>query len=213
MPKRRQRRGGAAMAEEPDHSSIHAHMRVLPTALAGRYRLLQRVSSLFPPSVSRPGDTMTLSTATVGGGGGGGGKLADVCFQPVSQQSLPERYRPRVAAAVKGFLTRRLLRTERVQRLRRTAKLRSARYELHDVCFSLSAAERMQLISWDRELARERELKQQDTAESQREAAGARIRSGQRPSAAGELTPQRRPAQLRTTKPQRGSKTTTSWRR
>ncbi|KAK0152929.1 Centriolar coiled-coil protein [Merluccius polli] len=176
-------------------------------ALAERYHLLQRMSSLCPPSVSHPGDTATLSVGVGGGGGGGGGELSDVCFQPV-EQSLPERYRPLVAAAVKGFLTRRLLRTDRVEQLRRTAKdtqqflqafeqqspgrgelcsrqdmllwervtlqLRSARYELHDVCFSLSAAERMQLISWDRELARDRELKQQQaTAESHRTPAGA----------------------------------------
>lgn len=42
-------------------------------------------------------------------------------------------------------------------------QLRAARYELYDVFFSLSAGERMQLISWDRELARERELRRQVT--------------------------------------------------
>lgn len=42
-------------------------------------------------------------------------------------------------------------------------QLRAARYEVHDIFFSLSAGERMQLINWDRELARERELRRQVT--------------------------------------------------
>ncbi|XP_051529285.1 uncharacterized protein si:ch73-100l22.3 isoform X6 [Myxocyprinus asiaticus] len=104
--------------------------------------------------------------------------------------------RPLVAAVVKGFLTRRLLHTERVSQLIRTIKdtrefllsfqhqtpvrgefssrhdlmlqervtlqLRAARYELHDVFFNMSSCERMQLISWDRELTRDRKLKQHD---------------------------------------------------
>ncbi|XP_026159551.1 uncharacterized protein cp110 isoform X2 [Mastacembelus armatus] len=114
-------------------------------------------------------------------------------LQPSSP--LSEHYRPLLLAAVKGFLTRRLLRTERVAQLVRTIRdtqqflqafqeqspsrgelssrqdlllqervtlqLRAARYEVYDIFFSLSARERMQLISWDRELARERELRQQ----------------------------------------------------
>ncbi|KAM7418739.1 hypothetical protein PAMA_016047 [Pampus argenteus] len=147
-------------------------------ALAVRYRLLQSVSLPCSMSSSRLGDTMTFST--------------------LSQQpscSLPERCRPLLVAAVKGFLTRRLLRTERVVQLVRTIvdtqrflqafqqqspgrgelcsrqdlllqervtlQLRAARYELYDIFFSLSAGERMHLISWDRELARERELRRQ----------------------------------------------------
>ncbi|KAM7393844.1 hypothetical protein PAMP_020682 [Pampus punctatissimus] len=146
-------------------------------ALAERYRLLQSVSLPCSMSSSRLGDTMTFSTPS----------------QPSS--SLPERCRPLLVAAVKGFLTRRLLRTDRVVQLVRTVgdtqrflqafqqqspgrgelcsrqdlllqervtlQLRAARYELYDIFFSLSAAERMQLISWDRELARERELRRQ----------------------------------------------------
>lgn len=42
-----------------------------------------------------------------------------------------------------------------------TLQLRAARYEVSDIFFSLSARERMQLISWDRELAQERELRRQ----------------------------------------------------
>lgn len=40
-------------------------------------------------------------------------------------------------------------------------QLRAARYEVYDIFFSLSAGERMRLISWDRDLARERELRRQ----------------------------------------------------
>ncbi|KAF7658654.1 hypothetical protein LDENG_00009650 [Lucifuga dentata] len=146
-------------------------------ALAVRYLLLQNVSFPCPKSSSSFGDTLTFPSF----------------FQPPS--SLPERYCPLVLATVKGFLTRRLLRTDRVAQLRRTIKdtqqflqafqqqspgraefcckqdvllqervalqLRAARYEVYDIFFSLSAAERMQMISWDRELARERELRLQ----------------------------------------------------
>lgn len=42
-------------------------------------------------------------------------------------------------------------------------QLRAARYEVYDIFFSLTARERMQLISWDRELAREKELRRQVT--------------------------------------------------
>ncbi|XP_056136887.1 uncharacterized protein LOC130113325 isoform X2 [Lampris incognitus] len=109
--------------------------------------------------------------------------------------SFPECCRPLVLAAVKGFLTRRLLRTERVAQLLRTIKdtqqflqvferqtpgrgefcsrqdfllqervtlqLRSARYEVYGIFFCMSAGERMRLISWDRELVREREVRRQ----------------------------------------------------
>ncbi|XP_041641939.1 uncharacterized protein si:ch73-100l22.3 isoform X2 [Cheilinus undulatus] len=115
-------------------------------------------------------------------------------LQPSS--TLSERCRPLLLAAVKGFLTRRLMKTERVAQLARTIRdtkqllqalqqqqspgrgdfskrqdlllqhraalqLRAARYEVNDIFFSLSARERMQLISSDRELVRERELRQQ----------------------------------------------------
>ncbi|KAG9334567.1 hypothetical protein JZ751_007503 [Albula glossodonta] len=107
--------------------------------------------------------------------------------------ALPGVWRPLLAAAVKGYLTRRLLRTERLAQLQRTVKdtqhfllslqaqtpgrgelggrqdlllqervllqLCSARYEVHDIFFMLSPAERMQIISSDRQLLREREMK------------------------------------------------------
>ncbi|KAI3352877.1 hypothetical protein L3Q82_019454 [Scortum barcoo] len=146
--------------------------------LAVRYRLLQSVSFPCSMSGSRLGDTLTFSTIS----------------QP-SSPSLSERCRPLLLAAVKGFLTRRLLKTERVAQLVRTIRdtqqflqalqqqspgrgelcsrqdlllqervtlqLRAARYEVNDIFFSLSARERMQLIGWDREVAREREHRRQ----------------------------------------------------
>ncbi|XP_034389088.1 uncharacterized protein si:ch73-100l22.3 [Cyclopterus lumpus] len=146
-------------------------------ALAVHYRHLQ--SGSFPCSMSSShfGDKLTSSTLS----------------QPSS--SLSELYRPLLLAAVKGFLARRLLKTERVAQLVRTIRdtsqfllalqrqspgrgefssrqdlllqervtlqLRAARFEVHDIFFSLSAGERMELISWDRELAKERELRRQ----------------------------------------------------
>uniref|UniRef100_A0A8K9XFH4 Centriolar coiled-coil protein of 110 kDa n=1 Tax=Oncorhynchus mykiss TaxID=8022 RepID=A0A8K9XFH4_ONCMY len=106
-----------------------------------------------------------------------------------SPRCLSVCYGPLVAAAVKGYLTRRLLHTERVGQLlctikdtqqflqsfqpqspgrdsrqdlvlqeRVTLQLRSARYEVQDI-FCLSAGDRMQIISWDRQLARDREMR------------------------------------------------------
>ncbi|XP_029363204.1 uncharacterized protein cp110 isoform X2 [Echeneis naucrates] len=152
-------------------------------ALAARYRLLQSMSFPCSMSTSRLRDTLTFSTLSQ------------------SSSTLSERYRPLLSAAIRGFLTRRLLRTDRVAQLVRTIRdtqkfllafqrqspgrgefwsrqdlllqervtlqLRAARYEVYDIFFSLSAGERMQLISWDRELARERELKRQTLRTSQ----------------------------------------------
>ncbi|CAL9700649.1 unnamed protein product [Knipowitschia caucasica] len=144
-------------------------------ALAVRYSLLQSVSLPCSVSTSRLGDTLTFPT--------------------LSQLPLPVHYRHLLSAIAKGFLTRRLLKTERVAQLVRTARdthqflqafqkhspnkglpsrqdlflqervtlqLRAARYEIHDIFFSLSPREKMQLISIDRDLARERAFKQQN---------------------------------------------------
>ncbi|XP_061844050.2 uncharacterized protein cp110 isoform X1 [Nerophis lumbriciformis] len=143
-------------------------------ALAAHYHLPQRSS--FPCSTSG-GDTLPLSQR--------------IC-QPSSEHL--ERWRLLLLAAVKGYLTRRLLRTERVTQLVRTVgdtqqflqafqqqiakgdmcskedrllqqrvslQLRVARYELYYIFFSLSVAERMQLISLDRELVRDRVFRRQ----------------------------------------------------
>ncbi|KAM9856940.1 uncharacterized protein cp110 [Aulostomus maculatus] len=148
----------------------------LQQQLALRYHLLQNLS--FPCSVSssRLGDTLTFSTLA----------------QPTS--TFPVHCRPLLLAAVKGFLTRRLLRTDRVKQMMRTItdtqtflqafqpqstsrgeicsrqdlllwervtlQLRAARYEIFDIFFCLPVGERMQLISRDRELVKERALRQ-----------------------------------------------------
>ncbi|XP_033828018.2 uncharacterized protein si:ch73-100l22.3 [Periophthalmus magnuspinnatus] len=146
--------------------------------LAARYHLLQSMSLPCSMSTSRLGDTVTFPTLS----------------QP-SSLPLPEHYRHLLSAVAKGFLTRRLLKTERVAQLVRTVRdtyqflqafqkhspnkgppsrqdlmlqervtlqLRATRYEIHDIFFSLATRERMQLISIDRDLARERELKRQN---------------------------------------------------
>lgn len=151
--------------------------------LAARYHVLHRVSLPYSMSTSRLGDAVTFPTLS----------------QPLPSP-LPEHYRHLLSAAAKGFLTRRLLKTERVAQLVRTVRdtqqflkvfqqqspnkglcsrhdlvlqervtlqLRAARYELYDIFFSLSAGERMQLISMDRDLARERELRRQNGAGGQ----------------------------------------------
>ncbi|XP_077462129.1 uncharacterized protein cp110 [Stigmatopora argus] len=155
------------------------HMRQqdeLCQALAVRYCKLQ--SPYFPSSLSGScfGDTMAFSKFS----------------QPPS--SHLQRCLPLLLAAVKGYLTRRLLRTEKVAQLVRTIgdtqqflqalqlpsprgeicskqdrllqqsvarQLRAARYDIYDIFFSLSAGERMQLISLDRELTKQRVLKRQ----------------------------------------------------
>uniref|UniRef100_A0A8C2J9W5 Si:ch73-100l22.3 n=1 Tax=Cyprinus carpio TaxID=7962 RepID=A0A8C2J9W5_CYPCA len=107
--------------------------------------------------------------------------------------SVPVSCHPLLVAVVRGFLTRRLLRTERVSHLIRTItdtrmflltfqhqtvvncskhdlmlqervalQLRAARYELHQIFFSMSSSDRMQMIRCDRQLSRDRQLKPHD---------------------------------------------------
>lgn len=148
-----------------------------------RYRLLHGASLPYSMSTSRLGDTVTFPTLS----------------QP-SAGPLPEHHRHLLSAAAKGFLTRRLLKTERVGQLVRTVRdtqqflkafqmqspnkafwsrqdlmlhervtlqLRATRYEIYDIFFSLTTGERMQLISMDRDLVRERELRRQNGAGGQ----------------------------------------------
>ncbi|XP_029293953.1 uncharacterized protein cp110 [Cottoperca gobio] len=155
----------------------------LVKALAVRYHLLQSMSFPRSKSSSRLGDMMTFST------------LSPPHLLTPGSSPLSKRCRPLLSAAVKGFLARRMLKTERVAQLVRTIRdthqflqalqqhspsrvefcsrqdvllqervtlqLRAARYEVHDIFFSLSVGERMQLIGCDRELTRERELRRQ----------------------------------------------------
>ncbi|KAI4877081.1 hypothetical protein NFI96_017055 [Prochilodus magdalenae] len=202
-------------------------------SLATRYQFLRSVSFPCPSVGSRLEDMATsLPPSSVSMGLGFSSQPSELSLAELSVLSdslrvsqsysgLPVCRRPLVAAAVKGYLTRRLLRTERVAQLIRTIKvtmyfrtqcpsqgraylevlldtqlflkdlrpqtpgreyssrqdralqdrvllqLRSARYELHDLFFRLGPADRMQVISWDRELARERELKRKENKEPQ----------------------------------------------
>ncbi|XP_033894379.3 centriolar coiled-coil protein of 110 kDa-like isoform X1 [Acipenser ruthenus] len=115
---------------------------------------------------------------------------------PCSMLSQPRNFmfvtHAKITAVVKGYLTRRLLRTERLTHLIRTIQdsrlllltvdspgktglsshqsrslgervllqLRSALYEVHDIFFNSSASERMQIISHDRKLQKQRQFNQ-----------------------------------------------------
>uniref|UniRef100_A0A3Q3EYM3 Uncharacterized LOC109999350 n=1 Tax=Labrus bergylta TaxID=56723 RepID=A0A3Q3EYM3_9LABR len=156
----------AAMGWSADHKSVNDRQEQLKQAHAAQVRALQDQHRRQQEELLQPSST------------------------------LSERCRPLLLSAVKGFLTRRLLRTEKVAQLVRTVRdtqqllqalqqqqspgrgefssrqdlllqeraalqLRAARYEVNDIFFSLSTGERMQLISWDRELAMEREHRRQ----------------------------------------------------
>ncbi|KAM9461351.1 uncharacterized protein cp110 isoform 1-T1 [Clarias gariepinus] len=180
-------------------------------SLTMKYQFLQSVSFPCPSSGSRLEDMTTscLSSSPVSVGPGSSSHPHELTLAElsalsdslhISQSRLPLCYRPLVAAAVKGYLTRRLLHTERVAQLIRTIKdtqlflqgfqpptpgreysskqdrvlqervtlqLRSARYELHNLFFRVRPAERMQVISWDRQLTRERELRHKESTELQ----------------------------------------------
>ncbi|XP_011610770.2 uncharacterized protein [Takifugu rubripes] len=98
----------------------------------------------------------------------------------------PQRFRPLLLAAAKGFLTRRLLKTQRVKKLvdatrdmqqllntlqqpnslrkeivtlKALLHLNAARSEISDIFFDMSTGARMQIISQDRELIHNRELR------------------------------------------------------
>lgn len=151
-------------------------------SLAVRYQFLRSVSFPRPSMGSRLEDTSTSSVFT------SPSHTHDTSRQ--SCLSLPASCRPLLAAAVKGFLTRRLLHTERVSQLVRTIQdtqqflhqttvrgdfssrqdlmlqdrvslqLRAARYEFHNIMFDSSICERMKMIDQDRQVTRERRFRQ-----------------------------------------------------
>ncbi|XP_072205769.1 centriolar coiled-coil protein of 110 kDa isoform X4 [Excalfactoria chinensis] len=111
----------------------------------------------------------------------------------------------KVTAVAKGFLTRRLLQTEKLKHLKQTVKdtmefirnfqseaplrrgtvsaqdaslhervmaqLRAALYDIHDIFFSMEASERMNILRHDREVRKEKMLRQMDKVKSPRERA------------------------------------------
>ncbi|KAG1950259.1 centriolar coiled-coil protein of 110 kDa [Pimephales promelas] len=156
---------------EEERRQQHEHLQ----SLAVRFQFLRSVSFTCPSAGSRLEDTTTSSVCTHTGLTHSRGC---VCV------SLP--------ALARGFLTRRLLRTERVSRIittikdtqmfllafprqtagagrldlmlqeRVTLQLRAARHELHQICFSSSVCERMLMIRCDRELSRDRPIRTHD---------------------------------------------------
>ncbi|XP_004705802.1 centriolar coiled-coil protein of 110 kDa isoform X2 [Echinops telfairi] len=113
----------------------------------------------------------------------------------------------KVSAVAKGYLTRRLMQTERLKQLRQTVKdtmefmrsfqseaplkrgivsaqdaslqervlaqLRAALYGIHDVFFVMDSAERMSILQHDREVQKEKMLRQMDKMKSPRVALSA----------------------------------------
>ncbi|KAM6165479.1 centriolar coiled-coil protein of 110 kDa isoform 1-T1 [Erethizon dorsatum] len=113
----------------------------------------------------------------------------------------------KITAVAKGFLTRRLMQTDKLKQLRQTVKdtmefirsfqseaplkrgivsaqdaslqervlaqLRAALYGIHDIFFVMDAAERMSILQHDREVRREKMLRQMDKMKSPRVALSA----------------------------------------
>ncbi|NWI58410.1 CP110 protein, partial [Calyptomena viridis] len=109
----------------------------------------------------------------------------------------------KITAVAKGFLTRRLLQTEKLKHLKQTVKdtvefiknfqseaplkrgsvsaqdaslhervmaqLRAALYDIHDIFFAMEASERMNILRHDREVRKEKMLRQMDKVKSPRE--------------------------------------------
>ncbi|NWR00266.1 CP110 protein, partial [Paradoxornis webbianus] len=109
----------------------------------------------------------------------------------------------KITAVAKGFLTRRLLQTEKLKHLKQTVKdtlefirnfqseaplkrgsvspqdaslhervmaqLRAALYDVHDIFFTMGASERMNILRHDREVRKEKMLRQMDKVKSPRE--------------------------------------------
>lgn len=126
---------------------VHVSFLFVFQSLAVRYQFLRSVSFPHPSTGTRLEDTSTSSvftspshtydTSRVGLAAQNTHAHTVKCFRiscevtsahclSVSQQSclsLPASCRPLLAAAVKGFLTRRLLHTERVSQLVRTVQV------------------------------------------------------------------------------------------
>ncbi|KAM4026166.1 centriolar coiled-coil protein of 110 kDa [Anomaloglossus baeobatrachus] len=122
-----------------------------------------------------------------------------------SQVYSPQMQRKfnKVTALAKGFLTRRIMQTEKIKNIKQTVKdtaefiktfhteaqpsrglvsaqdvslqervlaqLRAALYEIHDIFFAMDAAERMTILAHDRELRREKMLRQMEKIKSPRD--------------------------------------------
>ncbi|XP_061847985.1 centriolar coiled-coil protein of 110 kDa isoform X2 [Colius striatus] len=141
-------------------------------------------SGVIKTSVSRPSNRIKTRWTQV--------------FSPEIQMKFDK-----ITAVAKGFLTRRLLQTEKLKHLKQTVKdtmefiknfqsetplkresvsaqdaslhervmaqLRAALYDIHDIFFAMEASERMNILRHDREVRKEKMLRQMDKVKSPRE--------------------------------------------
>ncbi|KAM6320228.1 centriolar coiled-coil protein of 110 kDa isoform 2-T2 [Podargus strigoides] len=123
-------------------------------------------------------------------------------WTPVFSPEIQVKF-DKVTAVAKGFLTRRLLQTEKLKHLKQTVKdtmefirnfqseaplkrgsvsaqdaslhervmaqLRAALYNIHNIFFTMEASERMNILHHDREVRKEKMLRQMDKVKSPRE--------------------------------------------
>ncbi|NWR69614.1 CP110 protein, partial [Centropus unirufus] len=142
-------------------------------------------SGVIKTSVSRPSTRIKT-------------RWTQVVFSPEIQVKFDK-----ITAVAKGFLTRRLLQTEKLKHLKQTVKdtmefiknfqseaplkrgnvsaqdaslhervmaqLRAALYDIHDIFFTMDASERMNILRHDREVRKEKMLRQMDKVKSPRE--------------------------------------------
>ncbi|KAM9222941.1 centriolar coiled-coil protein of 110 kDa isoform 2-T3 [Leptosomus discolor] len=143
-------------------------------------------SGVIKTSVSRPSNRIKTRWTQV--------------FSPEIQMKFDK-----ITAVAKGFLTRRLLQTEKLKHLKQTVKdtmefiknfqseaplkrgsvsaqdaslhervmaqLRAALYDIHDIFFTMEASERMNILRHDREVRKEKMLRQMDKVKSPRDRA------------------------------------------
>ncbi|NXT51465.1 CP110 protein, partial [Pluvianellus socialis] len=141
-------------------------------------------SGVIKTSVSRPSNRIKTRWTQV--------------FSPEIQMKFDK-----ITAVAKGFLTRRLLQTEKLKHLKQTVKdtmefiknfqseaplkrgsvsaqdaslhervmaqLRAALYDIHDIFFTIEPSERMNILRHDREVRKEKMLRQMDKVKSPRE--------------------------------------------
>ncbi|ROI15597.1 Transcription factor MafG [Anabarilius grahami] len=117
-------------------------------SLAVRYQFLRSVSFPCPSAGSRLEDT---STSLLGSSVCTHAGLTDALHTSLDTQTFLLTFQRQMGGRHDLMLQERV-----------TLQLRAARYELHEIFFSTSSCERMQMIRCDRELSRDRRLKPHD---------------------------------------------------
>ncbi|XP_048407696.1 centriolar coiled-coil protein of 110 kDa-like isoform X3 [Stegostoma tigrinum] len=154
----------------------------------------------------------TNTESSLTGRGSGNNKMHEMqisCFlkqrnrwSQVNTSDMQKKFN-KVTAVAKGFLTRRLMKTEKLKQLQQTVKdtlefinnfrteaplkrgtvssqdlslhervvaqLRAALYEIHDIFFIFNPEERMQILCHDREIRKEKQLRQMEKWKSPKE--------------------------------------------